>query len=134
LDICNCARANCDARANGVKVYLGALGHFACNQGEGAGVAAVDRRKLVAGDKAIGFRARDGGIALDVGNDQVEFGAAERLDAAAVVDHVNGELGGGDAANPDLRHAAGGRIKRADIDGLGSPAAQWHRAERTGGE
>ena len=69
-----------------------------------------------------------------VGNDQVELGAAERLDAAGIVDHLDRELGGGDAADADLRHAAGGRIKRADIDGIGGPAAQRHRAERAGGE
>jgi hypothetical protein len=32
--------------------------------------------------------------------------------------------------NADLRHAAGCRIERADIDGIGCPAAQGYRAER----
>ena len=38
------------------------------------------------------------GVALHVGEDQIELGAAERLDAAGIVDHLDRELGGGDAA------------------------------------
>ena len=90
----------------------------------------MDRRQLVAGDQAIGFRARHGCVALHVGNDEVELGAAERLDSAGVIDHLDRQLRGGDAADPDLRHAAGTWIKRADVDRIGCPAAQRHGAER----
>src|SRR6185312_4690568 len=63
---------------------------------------------------------------------QIELGAAERFDAAGFVDHLDRELGRGDAADADLRHTAGGWIQRADVDGIGSPAAQGHRAEGAG--
>ena len=113
---------------------LGAFRDFAGDQGQRAGEAAVDRGQFVAGDQPVGLGARHRGVALDVGEDQIELGAAERLDAAGVVDHLDRELGGGDAADADLRHASGGRVERADIDGIGRPAAQRHRAEGAGGE
>ena len=94
----------------------------------------MDRRQFVAGDQPVGLRARHGGIALHVRNDEIELGAAERLDAAGLVDHLDCELGGRDAADADLRHAAGGRVKRANIDGIGGPAAQRHGAECAGRE
>ena len=53
---------------------------------------------------------------------------------ARVVDHLNRELGGSDATHADLRHASGGRVKRADIDRIGRPAAQRHGAECAGGQ
>src|SRR5262249_27569570 len=62
----------------------------------------------------------------------IELRAAERFDAAGLVDHVNRKLGGGDAADADLGHAAGGGIERADIDGVGGPAAERDCAERAG--
>src|SRR5207248_11761061 len=68
--------------------------------------------------------------ALHVGDEEIELGAAERLDAARVVDHLGGQFGGGNAADADLRHAPGGRIERADIDGVRRPAAQGYRAKR----
>src|SRR6185312_11447433 len=59
----------------------------------------------------------------------VELGAAERLDAAGLVDHLDCQFRRGDAADADLGHAAGSRIERAAIDGIGGPAAQRHSAE-----
>jgi hypothetical protein len=73
-------------------------------------------------------------VRVTVGEDEIELRAAERFDAAGVVDHLDRELGGGDAAHADLRHASGGRVKRADIDRIGRPAAHRHRAERARGE
>jgi hypothetical protein len=69
-----------------------------------------------------------------VGDDQVEPGTAERFDAAGFIDHVNREFRRGDAADADLRHAAGGGVERADIDGVGRPAAKRHGAEGAGCE
>ena len=103
--------------------HLGALANFARDQGQRAGEAAMNGRELVAGDQTVGLGARHRGVALHVGSDEVELGAAERLDAAGLIDHLDRQLGGSDAADADLRHAAGGRIESADIDGVGGPAA-----------
>jgi hypothetical protein len=94
----------------------------------------VDRGQFVAGNEPIGLGAGHRGVALHVGQDQIELGAAERFDAAGLVDHLDRELGGGHAADADLSHASGGRVKRTDIDRIGRPAAQRHRAKCTGGE
>jgi hypothetical protein len=94
----------------------------------------MNRRQLVAGNEAIGLGARHRGVALHIRDDEIELGAAERLDAAGLVDHFDREFCRGDAAHPDLRHAPGGRIERADIDRVGGPAAQRHCAECAGGE
>jgi len=104
------------------------------DQGERACEAAVDRGQFVFGDQAVGLGARDRGVALHVGENEVELGAAERFDASALVDHLDREFGRGDAADADLCHASGGRVQSADIDWLGGPAAQRHCAERTRGE
>src|SRR5262249_49526388 len=80
---------------------------------------------------AIGLGASHRGVTLHVGDHEVELGAAERFDAAGFVDHLDRELCGSDAADADLCHAAGGRIKCADIDGIGSPAAERDCAECT---
>ena len=93
----------------------------------------MNRGQLVAGDQTVGLRARDGGVALHVGDDQIELGAAERLDAAGLVDHLDRELGGIDAALSDLRHASGDRIKRPDVHGIRRPASERDCAERGGG-
>ena len=119
------ARA-CDQR------HLGAFRHLARDQGQRAGKAAMDRRQFIARYQPVGFGAGHRGVALHVGDDQIEFCPAERLDAAGLVDHVDREFCRGDAADADLGHAAGGRVECADIDGIGGPAAQRHRAEGAG--
>src|SRR5205807_8297003 len=104
--------------------HLPPLGHFARDQRQGARVASVNRRELVARDQPVGLRADHGGIALHVGEDQVERGAAQRLDPAAVIDHPDGEPGGIDAALPDLSEAAGDRIQSPDVD-RGGRRRRW---------
>ena len=100
-----------------------------------AGVAAVNRRQLVAADQAVGLGARDGRVALHVGEDQVELGAAERLDAAGLIDHLDRELGGIDAslsrsARSFRSPGKGRRCSRA----LPPSRCSGIRAERGGGK
>ena len=123
------------ARA-GQQRHFRALGDLARDQRQRAGKAAVNRRQLVAGDQAIGLGARDGRIALHVGDDQVQLGAAQGLDAAGIVDHLDRELGGVDAALADLREAAGDRVESPDIHGLRRPgrARDAECRERARGE
>ena len=111
------------ARA-GQQRHFRAFGYFARDQRQRAGKAAVNGGQLVAGDQTVGLGARHRRVALHVGDDQVQLGAAERFDAAGVVDHLDRELGRIDAAQADLREAAGDRVKSADIDRVGRPAAE----------
>src|SRR6202030_2418501 len=117
---------------SGDERHFSALGHFARDQSERAGKAAVNRRKLIAVDQTVGLGARDGGVALHIRDDQVELGAAERFDAAGIVDHLHRELGGIDAALADLGHASGDRVKAADVDGFCCPRAQRKRGKCRG--
>ncbi len=114
--------------------HLGAFRHFAGDQRQSAGEAAVDRGQFVSGNQPVRLCTRHRGVALHIREDQIELGAAERFDAAGFVDHLDGEFRGGDAADADLRHASGSRVERADIDGIGGPAAQRNGAEGAGGE
>jgi hypothetical protein len=72
---------------------------------------------------------------LHVGDDQVELGAAQRFDAAGVVDHLHGEFRCIDTALADLREAAGDRVKSADIDRVRRrSSADAKGGDRAGGE
>src|SRR5580704_1637898 len=89
----------------------------------------------VARDQAVGLGARYRRVALHVGDDQVELGAAQRLDAAGIVDHLHGQFRCIDAALADLREAAGDRVKSADSDGIRRRSSTDAKCgDRAGGE
>src|SRR5258708_36483237 len=94
----------------------------------------MDRGELVAGDQAMGLGTGPRRVALHVGDDQVELCAAERLDAAGVIYHLDRELRGDDASLADLGHAAGGGIEPADVDRIRGPASQHIGAEGSSGD
>ena len=112
--------------------HFGAFRHFAGDQCQGACITAVNRGHFGAVDHTVRLGARHRCVTLDIGDHEVELGAAKRFDAAGIIDHLHGELRRVDAALPDLRHAAGNRVERADIHGLGRPASQWNRAKGSG--
>jgi len=66
---------------------------------------------------------------------RLSFAPPSDLMPAGVVDHLDRRAWpAATPAHADLRHASGGRVKRADIDRIGRPAAHRHRAERACGE
>jgi hypothetical protein len=149
LDICSCARANCEARANGVKVNLRLLLSWSELEPVMIGILARSQTSLAikvsalakqpwiadnASDQPVGLGAGNRRIALQIGDDEVELRAAERFDAASLIDHLDRKLCRGDAADADLRHAPGGGIERTDIDGISSVTTERHRAEGPGSQ
>ncbi len=95
----------------------------------------MDGGDLVAGNQPVRLGPRHGRVALDVRDHQVQLGAAQCLDAAGGVDHVNCELGGIHAAHTNLRQTARDGIKPADIHRLrayprSGVAAKYARGDR----
>jgi len=65
---------------------------------------------------------------------RLSFAAPSDLIAASLIDHLDRKLCRGDAADADLRHAAGCGIERTDIDGISSVTTERHRAEGPGSQ
>jgi len=76
----------------------------------------VNRGGFVARDQTVGLGARHRRIALNIRDDEIEFGAAQGFDAAGLIDHLHRQLRGVDATLANLCKTAGDRVKSADID------------------
>jgi hypothetical protein len=97
-----------------------------------AGIAADDGRdaRLVV---FLDLGDRDVDLGLCVGEQRLDLGAAERLDAALGVDVLDRHQRAGAALRAGIGDAAGHRMDDADFDRLGLGPQEVRRAERSDG-